>query len=62
VLPSLPTIRLRWPSLSNRVGEVLFRGAALDPELSLLGKLERGRTTTQRIEHRRKFLRRILRS
>ena len=33
------------------VGEVLFRGAALNPELSLLGKLERGRTITERIEH-----------
>ena len=43
-----------------RVGEVLFRDATLDPELSLLGKLGRGRTTTQRIEHLCKVLGGIL--
>ena len=43
-----------------RRGEVFFRGAALDPELSLLGKLEHGLTTTLRIEHICKVLKRIL--
>ena len=44
------------------VGGVLFCGATLNPELSLHGKLDRWRTTTQRTEHRPKFWRRILRS
>ena len=44
------------------VGKVLFCGATLDPELSLLGKLKRDWTTTQRVEHRHKFWKRILRS
>jgi hypothetical protein len=39
-----------------RVGEVLLRGATLDPELSIGGQLERGRTTSNRIEHRPKAL------
>ena len=44
------------------VGKVLFCGATFDPGLSLLGKLERGRTTNPAIEQRRKFLEGILRS
>ena len=44
------------------VGKVLFCGVTLDLELSLLGRLEHGCTTTQRIEHHCRFLGRILRS
>jgi hypothetical protein len=34
-----------------RVGEVLLRGAALDPELPPLGELECGLATAERIKH-----------
>lgn len=43
-----------------RAGKVLLRGATHDTKLSLLGKVERGRTTTHWTEHIRKVLRRIL--
>jgi len=42
------------------VGELLFRGATLDPELALLRELEHGWTAIQRIEQRSEFLGRIL--
>ena len=35
----------------SRVGEVLLRGVALDPELPPLGELECSLVTTERIEH-----------
>lgn len=44
----------------DRDGEVLLRGATLDPELPIVGKLEGGLTTSDRIERFRKLLRRVL--
>jgi hypothetical protein len=45
-----------------RVSEILLHSATHDPKLSAQRKLEHGRTTTPRIEHRHKIFGRIFRS